>query len=103
MIRRPPRSTLFPYTTLFRSPTVFERAAPHGLKSALLTAKKKTQSLLRTGATIRLAAEAPQNAEGSDIDWVGRLGPAPDIYSLEINHWLFRAAQIVLNETGADL
>src|SRR2546425_9686083 len=27
MIRRPPRSTLFPYTTLFRS-VVFERAAP---------------------------------------------------------------------------
>src|SRR3712207_8443047 len=26
MIRRPPRSTLFPYTTLFRSPTMF--AAP---------------------------------------------------------------------------
>src|SRR3712207_8978579 len=24
MIRRPPRSTLFPYTTLFRSPTVVE-------------------------------------------------------------------------------
>src|SRR2546422_8591691 len=27
MIRRPPRSTLFPYTTLFRSPGVFERGA----------------------------------------------------------------------------
>src|SRR2546430_11046512 len=26
MIRRPPRSTLFPYTTLFRSPTGFEPA-----------------------------------------------------------------------------
>src|SRR3712207_7916406 len=25
MIRRPPRSTLFPYTTLFRSPLVVER------------------------------------------------------------------------------
>src|SRR5690606_41234380 len=25
LIRRPPRSTLFPYTTLFRSPTTFER------------------------------------------------------------------------------
>src|SRR5258708_27659621 len=25
MIRRPPRSTLFPYTTLFRSPTFFQR------------------------------------------------------------------------------
>src|SRR3712207_8690608 len=27
MIRRPPRSTLFPYTTLFRSPHVRQRAA----------------------------------------------------------------------------
>src|SRR5258707_3692532 len=32
MIRRPPRSTLFPYTTLFRSPTAqLIRVAPHGL------------------------------------------------------------------------
>src|SRR2546426_8274765 len=30
MIRRPPRSTLFPYTTLFRSPRPLgERARPH--------------------------------------------------------------------------
>src|SRR3989441_12249872 len=28
MIRRPPRSTLFPYTTLFRSPRPEERGAP---------------------------------------------------------------------------
>src|SRR6266536_5582906 len=28
MIRRPPRSTLFPYTTLFRSPRPPARAAP---------------------------------------------------------------------------
>src|SRR3712207_6865877 len=28
MIRRPPRSTLFPYTTLFRSPR--ERSSTHG-------------------------------------------------------------------------
>src|SRR3712207_8692612 len=27
MIRRPPRSTLFPYTTLFRSPRLFEALA----------------------------------------------------------------------------
>src|SRR6266498_5570580 len=27
MIRRPPRSTLFPYTTLFRSPLAFTREA----------------------------------------------------------------------------
>src|SRR5256885_11985321 len=28
MIRRPPRSTLFPYTTLFRSVVVTQQAAP---------------------------------------------------------------------------
>src|SRR5215510_16111824 len=28
MIRRPPRSTLFPYTTLFRSPTNRRRSGP---------------------------------------------------------------------------
>src|SRR3712207_7129766 len=30
MIRRPPRSTLFPYTTLFRSSAAPRRAAPVG-------------------------------------------------------------------------
>src|SRR2546427_6997198 len=30
MIRRPPRSTLFPYTTLFRSRSGGERRADHG-------------------------------------------------------------------------
>src|SRR5260221_6552266 len=33
MIRRPPRSTLFPYTTLFRSPTVQQRTATHATAS----------------------------------------------------------------------
>src|SRR3712207_7790129 len=30
MIRRPPRSTLFPYTTLFRSPVVAQRCFDEG-------------------------------------------------------------------------
>src|SRR5258707_10156273 len=30
MIRRPPRSTLFPYTTLFRSPANFPSGPAHG-------------------------------------------------------------------------
>src|SRR2546425_8305661 len=30
MIRRPPRSTLFPYTTLFRSGASWRRSARHG-------------------------------------------------------------------------
>src|SRR3712207_8900026 len=34
MIRRPPRSTLFPYTTLFRSPGLPELRAAIALKTA---------------------------------------------------------------------
>src|SRR5256885_6263019 len=33
MIRRPPRSTLFPYTTLFRSRTLLETERQHGVLS----------------------------------------------------------------------
>src|SRR3712207_8991033 len=35
MIRRPPRSTLFPYTTLFRSP--FDRAVEDAVGDAVIT------------------------------------------------------------------
>src|SRR3712207_8856626 len=34
MIRRPPRSTLFPYTTLFRSPGPVSRPCDHPLATA---------------------------------------------------------------------
>src|SRR5256885_11542878 len=44
MIRRPPRSTLFPYTTLFRSvQTLFEG---HGRGAELLAAKDTAWGLL---------------------------------------------------------
>src|SRR2546430_6230390 len=36
MIRRPPRSTLFPYTTLFRSPRVLARQRRHPVLGELL-------------------------------------------------------------------
>src|SRR5690625_7929975 len=36
MIRRPPRSTLFPYTTLFRSPLALEGLAAFFLESVFL-------------------------------------------------------------------
>jgi phosphonoacetate hydrolase len=69
-----------------RSPTVFESASRRGVKSALLTAKKKTVALLSRGTTIAIAAEAPS------ADEVSRYGPAPAIYSREINYWLWEAA-----------
>lgn len=68
------------------APTLFERAAKAGLRSALLTAKVKTIRLLNAGADVAVAAEAP------DAEWVQRLGTAPDIYSPDINYWVFAAA-----------
>src|SRR5256886_12300439 len=43
MIRRPPRSTLFPYTTLFRSPNVFAEALVVGtiIPGGIRITKKK--------------------------------------------------------------
>jgi phosphonoacetate hydrolase len=76
--------------SLVLAPTIFERARPHGVASALLTSKKKTTTLLGRGANIVLAAEAP------DGDWENRLGKAPEIYSREINYWLFAAAVDIL-------
>src|SRR2546430_11087031 len=48
MIRRPPRSTLFPYTTLFRSRcAVRERVTPHMFRHSVAT------YLLEEGVDIR--------------------------------------------------
>src|SRR5947208_7635308 len=46
MLRRPPRSTLFPYTTLFRSSRFFDLCR-HGRASSLL-AELVLKNLLRT-------------------------------------------------------
>ena len=75
---------------LLMAPTLFEHAAKLGVSSALLSSKKKTISLLSRGATISLTAEE------APAEWVDRLGPAPAIYSREINYWIFRAAIHVL-------
>jgi phosphonoacetate hydrolase len=71
---------------LLLAPTLFQRAKMQGVKSALLSSKKKTTTLLAPGADVILAAETPSET------WVQRLGPAPDIYTREINYWLMTAA-----------
>src|SRR3712207_7749512 len=65
MIRRPPRSTLFPYTTLFRSPPVAILSA--GLARSLFPGQNPV------GRRIRLV-----NPDVSP-DWRTVVGVAPDI------------------------
>ena len=77
--------------------TVLQRARKAGMSTALLTSKKKLLALLRAGADIALAAEDP------DDEMTARAGPGHDIYSAEINHWLFRALAIVMRERRPDV
>src|SRR3712207_8654640 len=65
MIRRPPRSTLFPYTTLFRS----ARARPRGRQAALLRAGVGASAL-------RLGDKVDTRAPGS-LHGRGRGGALP--------------------------
>src|SRR2546426_9358789 len=55
MIRRPPRSTLFPYTTLFRSDPNFQQKVVDGLASGI-------------SEVVDLANQAVQNKINSKLD-----------------------------------
>src|SRR3712207_2334558 len=63
MIRRPPRSTLFPYTTLFRSPNVTVDAAGLCLKSGNAALLRGSASAHRTNtALVAVLTEAAEKA-----------------------------------------
>src|SRR3712207_8700122 len=70
MIRRPPRSTLFPYTTLFRSPLFLNRAhvvpgrwLSHGAMSAAGAAVRWLRDAIFSGA-------GPGPGEPDDYAWI---------------------------------
>jgi phosphonoacetate hydrolase len=71
---------------LIEWPTVFKRAADQGLKSALLTSKKKTLELFHRDVEVGIAAEA------APAEIVKKYGQPGDIYSREINYWLWSVA-----------
>src|SRR3712207_8913152 len=52
MLRRPPRSTLFPYTTLFRSPSVRDKA-----RRDVLTTLEAPPRVSRAGAATGLVVQ----------------------------------------------
>src|SRR5690349_22384592 len=52
MLRRPPTSTRFPYTTLFRSTYKTQSAAPDELAVELVSASKELKPGVKTGQTV---------------------------------------------------
>src|SRR2546426_7080219 len=59
MIRRPPRSTLFPYTTLFRSHAIERRQRPGGPGRALQHARADARD--RADVLLQPAPRDPQH------------------------------------------
>src|SRR6266568_4379403 len=74
MIRRPPRSTLFPYTTLFRSRSAAGRRRRAGTGRGLLGAAALGRPALAAGAGRR---RARRGAARTGLD--GRARPAPRV------------------------
>src|SRR3712207_6976919 len=58
MIRRPPRSTLFPYTTLFRSGFVLGRLMEENLRRALIISRGDMMTFIERPVSAGLLAVA---------------------------------------------
>src|SRR2546430_5694726 len=68
MIRRPPRSTLFPYTTLFRSHTQVERVTVRERADAEQRRDDGDPSLLRQGPHLRVRLREDQDRKSTRLN-----------------------------------
>ena len=77
--------------------TMFQRARSLGRTSVLVAAKDKLRTLIGVGASVDVSSERPP-------EWlVAGIGPPPEIYSLEVNGWIIRAASYIMSERPADI
>src|SRR5215217_3372775 len=75
MIRRPPRSTLFPYTTLFRSPgrrSASVRCVTPWEYASVITANDAESQ--RAGVSVKMPGGAMERQEGDTSAVLNRLG-----------------------------
>src|SRR3712207_8990074 len=69
MIQRPPRSTLFPYTTLFRSQTLVslaEKARKEGLLALEAEVKKIDDPFLKKGLQMSIDGTDPEDLRSEE-------------------------------------
>src|SRR2546427_9242985 len=67
MIRRPPRSTLFPYTTLFRSADQLAQLLAYPVSRILVSALEDTYLIRRFALREAIAAEGRLESESDDF------------------------------------
>src|SRR3712207_8411112 len=98
MIRRPPRSTLFPYTTLFRSDV--ETAA----LLVALRAKGETPSELAAAARALRAHCQPLPVEGNVLDTCGTGGDGrSEEHTSELQSRQYLVCRLLLEKTNERL
>src|SRR2546430_7414060 len=78
MIRRPPRSTLFPYTTLFRSFDVSRTVTKSALRAS---SSGEVRAVDRTALSVR----SPSRPSGRDGERRGRTDDRADRKSTRLN------------------
>src|SRR5256885_10709465 len=94
MIRRPPRSTLFPYTTLFRSPGELGRRDPSCRRTVFRTRRCSTVYLaaLNSDATRWKRSEEHTSELQSPCNLVCRL-----LLEKKKNTYAYRCAEMLLH------
>src|SRR2546429_5969055 len=92
MIRRPPRSTLFPYTTLFRSETVPSRSAGDRGEYHLTFIQD-------VGLTRRLARELKAVAHDAELTWPEfKRDPRSEEHTSELQSRLHLVCRLLLKK-----
>src|SRR3712207_8289443 len=67
MIRRPPRSTLFPYTTLFRSPGAACASSPYPPSDTGSPSRSRMRP--RSGSTNRISRETESDRKSTRLNY----------------------------------
>src|SRR5689334_24334036 len=88
MIRRPPRSTLFPYTTLFRSNRLVQEQRQPSIISGSLAALK-TPLLFEPGE---------QWEYGSNMDWAGLVVERSEEHTSELQSQFHLVCRLLLEK-----
>src|SRR3712207_6908248 len=90
MIRRPPRSTLFPYTTLFRSPDMARQVTDKELKTGLQEHEKETkQQIKNLDQCFKLLGEQPEEVTCYGAEGLRSEEHTSELQSRQISYAVF--------------
>src|SRR3712207_8687737 len=98
MIRRPPRSTLFPYTTLFRSRAARAAAAPRGGADRARTRRRRGGSGARWPSPLKDRKSTRLNSSHANISYaVFCLKKKKTSLPIHISHYIYNSHTIELH------